>query len=555
MAISQLLRRFDFAVLKNKSGTDNTQVPAAASFTFYRQGATVKTTTMLLPTDPPEDRALPVDDVGLIEVGDWVSIGAAGPQFEVTNLVDRNKVWIRYTGVGSLQVPLNTRLFAPTVQAYRDARGVQPLTPPYASDSATGRFGAFIGAPRFDFTVSGTGFSTRTYIDYDGGPAVGALGWLLARDFASLAAAIAACPDHQETTIVLEPTLYLFTQTLVIPVSKRVRLLGGGRDLTVLKCSDKDQPTVWIKGSWSTLEQLSIFGAGQAGTGAGVVIGRLAADQPAQNVVLEHARLRDVRIFGLPSWGIDLLGTDSPGANNNTLGLFGHFESVTIDSCLGNGAIRIGSGNTTQRFVDCQCLRFEGQAIRAKGSDGLTFQDVTCESWSKDAASAFAEFEDCRSVTLLDCWFEEVPSPAPEPDRPWFIHVHGAKSDGFSALGVIANRQPNAGTPPPPSYQSRAVRISGGAGATIVGLATSTPDAPPSGQRREDIKIEVPAPPGKKPDLVVSGGVAAHGTGQVVRVKLDVNFTSAQGYAETSSSGLLRTFAALAPAQMPGFTQ
>ena len=554
MAISQLLRRFDFAVLKNKSGTDNTQVPAAATFTFYRQGATVKAATTLHPGDPYVDRILSVDDIGLIQIGDWVAIGANGPQFEVVNLLGRNKVTIRYTDIGSLQVPAYTRLFAPTVQAHRDARGLQPLTPPYTNDANTGRFGCYVGAARFDFTVSGSGFTTRTYFDYDGGPAVGALGWLLARDFASLEAAIEACPEAQETTIALEPTMYLFSQTLVLPATKRIRLLGGGRDLTVLKCTDKDQPAVWIKGSWSGLEQLAIYGTGQSGAGAGVVIGRLVADQPSPPRVMERVSLRDVHINGSPSWGIDILGTDSPGCDGNSLSLFGRFEGVTIDSPLGNGAIRIRKGNTTQHLSNCQCLRFVGRAIHANGSDGLTFQDVTCESWSVEDVP-FAEFENCRSVTILDGWFEEVPDPPPVADRPWFVHVHGRETDGFTVLGCITNRQPNPGVSPPPSDKSRAVRISGGVGATIVGLVTSTPNAPAFGQRREDIRLEVVPDQGRKPDLCVSGGVASSGATPSVKSALDVLAAPADGYAETSSSASLRTFAALEPSRIPSFTQ
>jgi len=553
MSIPQLFRRFDFTVLKNKSSTDNTQVPAAGTFTFYRQGATVKATTTLHPADPPPLRNLTVDDIGLIETGDWIAIGANGPTFEVTSLIDRNKVQIRFTDTNPLTIPAYTRLFAPSVQAHRDARGLQPLTPPYTNDSATGRFGCYVGAARFDFTVSGTGYTTRTYIDYDGGPAVGALGWLLARDFTSLEAAIAACPEHQESTIVLEPTLYLLSETLVLPVSKRIRLLGGGRDLSVLKCSNKDQPAVWIKGSWSSLEQLSIYGTGQAGEGAGVVIGRLAADQPTPPKVMERVSLRDVHINGSPSWGIDILGTDSPGCDGNSLSLFGRFEGVTIDSPLSNGAIRIRKGNTTQHFSDSQCLRFVGRAIHANGSDGLTFQDVTCESWSV-ADTPFAEFEDCRSVTILDGWFEEVPDPPPTADRPWFMHVHGRETDGFTVLGCIANRQPNPGVSPPPSYKSRAVRISDGVGATIVGLVTSTPDAPAFGQRREDIEITMIAGQNPKPDLCISGGVASSGGSPSLKSPLDVLFDPEQGYAQTNGSTSLRTFAALQPAGLPTFT-
>jgi len=546
MSITQLLRRFDFTVLKNKSGTDNTQVPAAATLIFYRQGATVRTSTTLLPSEPPVERDIVVDDVGLIEIGDLIRLGVAGPEYEVTNLIGRDKVRILYTGTSSFQLQANTRLLAPTVSAYRDSRGSQALTPPYSTDSTTGRFGAYVHATRFDFTVSGSGFSSRTYLDYDGGPSVSALGWLLSRDYASLEAAVAACPDHQETTIVLEPIQYLRPDTLVLPPNKLIRLMGAGRDLTVLSCSDVNKPTVWIKNSSCGLEALTVRGPGGAGTGAGIVIGRLAADQPAPPVladIVRRTRLHDVQVQFTPSWGIELLGNDDPGCNGNSISLFGRFDGVTIDQPRSNGAIRIGRGNTTQAFTGCECVGFVGHGILARGADGLTFTQVTCETASVTGAPPFAEFEDCRSVSLIDAWFEEMPAPPPQTPRPWFIHVKGGQSQGFSLLGCIANRQPNAASPPgsqpPPSYKSRAVLIEGRDTVTIEGLVTSTPDLPGFGERREDIEIRMTADPNDRPTLILTAGTA--GSGANMR-SLDVLYPSPV-YTETALAASVRTFA------------
>ena len=250
MSLTQLLRRFDFVVFKNKSTTDAAQVPTVGTLSFYRQGATVKTLTTLLPTDPPIDRDITVEDIGQIQIGDTISIGFSGQPFQVTGLVGRAKVRILYTGTSSLQVAAGTRLVAPSVQLFKDAVGSQPLGAPYSSDNTTGRFSAYVGASRFDFTVVGSGLPMRSYIDNEGGPTISALGWLMARDFSSLDAAIAACPDGKETTIALEPIAYNLASTLILPPSKRIRLLGAGRDLTTLTCTDSEQATVWVKGSW-----------------------------------------------------------------------------------------------------------------------------------------------------------------------------------------------------------------------------------------------------------------------------------------------------------------
>lgn len=522
MEVIQLLRRFDFVVYKNKSGTDAAQVPAASTLTFYRQGATVKTTTILLPSDPPSERELPVYDIGQFQVGDFVSIGFNGPQFEVTGLVGRSKVKLLYTDPSSLQVTSGTRLVGPSVQAYKDATGSQPLTAPYNSDGTTGRFGAYIGSPRFDFTVAGGGVSLRAYIDFEGGPAITALGWLMARDFPSLEAAIAACSDGRETTIALEPVHYQFASTLVLPVSKQIRLLGAGRGLTLLTCTDADLPTVWIKGSRCSLESLTVEGPGPAGDGAGVVIGRLASDQPVPPDIIRYTTMRDVHVHASPSWGVDILGWDTPGADTNSLSIFGRFAGVTIQSNRSNGCLRIQRGNTTQNFISSEFINFVGRAAFLNSADTCTFLQCTFEGAPGADAEAFVEARDCRTANLTSCWFEEDPIPTPPPDleKGWFFKGYGARNEGLTMMGCIFNR--------PTGYRTAAVLLDGCPGAVITGMTTFAPLAATASQSRDDVVLQrhakLPVPLGPDdyyyPELSLLGG---SGTTQLGPSPLNVN--------------------------------
>lgn len=531
MEVIQLLRRFDFVVYKNKSSTDAAQVPAASTLTFYRQGATVKTTTTLLPSDPPSERELPVFDIGQFQVGDFVTIGFNGPQFEVTGLVGRSKVRILYTDTSSLQVTSGTRLVGPSVQAYKDATGSQPLTAPYNSDGTTGRFGAYIGAPRFDFTVAGGGVSLRAYLDFEGGPAITALGWLMARDFPSLDAAIAACTDGLETTIALEPLHYNFASTLELPVSKRVRLLGAGRGLTTLTCTDKDQPTVWIKGSWCSLESLTIEGTGQVGSGAGIVIGRLVSDQPSPPDIIRYTKLRDVHVLGSPSWGVDILGWDTPGADANSLSIFGAFTNLTIEANRSDGALRIQRANTTQSFSDSQFLHFNGRAAKLDFSDGCSFHECTFEGAPGANPEAFVEVRDCRTASFTSCWFEEDPLPTPPPDleKGWFFKGFGARTEGLTMTGCIFNR--------PTGYRTAAVLLEACPGAVIAGMTTFARVAAEPGQGRDDLELRRLAkgadPSGPDdyhyPDLALIGGAANVNDDDAIRAALTVaNETGAE---------------------------
>lgn len=516
MPLVQLLRRFDFTVLKNKSASDAAQVPTAATLSFHRQGATVKSTINLLPSDPPVGRDIQVDDAGQIAVGDLVAIGFNGPQYEVTGLIGRTKVTILYTGTSSLQVTAGTRLVAPGVQAYKDGNGSQPLTAPYQSDATSGRYSAYIAATRYDFTVTVSGLPVRTYIDHEGGPSISALGWLQARDFGSLDAAIAACPDGRETTIALEPFTYLLPDTLVIPPSKSIRLLGAGREQTTLTCTDADQASVWIRGSRCGLESLTVRGPGPAGTGAGIVIGRLASQQPVPPDIIRYTTLRDVLVEATPSWGLDILGMDHPGADLNTLSIFGRFTGLTIRDNRSGGCLRIQRGNTTQAFDSSQFINFVSRSARIEYADDCSFHQCTFEGQPGADPAPFVDVVESGSVAFTSCWFEEDPAPAPPPDaqKGWFLRASGVRTAGLTMLGCSFHR--------PTGYRTAAVLLEACPGAVIMGMETRAPSAAQAGQSRDDVVLTRVLKPGGNPnlsadysypDLTLIGGAAVSAAG------------------------------------------
>ncbi len=408
MALTLPLTRFDTVVLKNKSGSDAAQVPAAGTFTFYRQGATVKTTTVLLPGFPdPLERTIPVENTGMFAAGDLLQIGIAGPTFTVTQVTTPVSLKILYTEQSSLQVLAGTRLIAAEITPFRDVLGKIPLTAPYVSDATTGRFGCYLDSARFDYRVAISGAGSRLYVDQFGGPETTFLPYLSARNFASLDDAIGSCPDGQETTIVLEPVTYHRATTLVIPGTKRVRLLGAGRDLTVIRCSDPLVDVVWVQGSHCTLESLTVEGPDTTALeqpelqGRGVVIGRLGEGaSPVKDFVLE-----DVKVHKTASWAVWFIGWNDPGGVvNESLCLSSRLRRTELSDNQQYGLLKVGGGCTTLTFSGCALLRNAGYGALVRDCEQVTFLETVFED--SDDTKPYAEFANAFSCAMTQCWFE-----------------------------------------------------------------------------------------------------------------------------------------------------
>jgi hypothetical protein len=181
MSTLPVLTRFDIQVLKNRSGSDASQVPAAATIQFFRQGATVTSPVFVEYSDPgQEPPATPVDvpvrHVGTIQVTDTLQVDTSTPDLLVVAEVVANpsapilRVW-NWSRPQGISVATGKRLLRKTANAivYPNPTGPVPQGPApvssLATDPATGRAGGYVAAYRFDYTVSGTGLTPRLYAD------------------------------------------------------------------------------------------------------------------------------------------------------------------------------------------------------------------------------------------------------------------------------------------------------------------------------------------------------------------------------------------------------
>ena len=461
MALTLPLFRFDTVVLKNKSGSDAAQVPALGTFTFFRQGATVKSTTTLLPADPPMQRTLNVENTGMIAVGDSVRIGFNGPSFTVTAVTTPGSLKILYTEQTSMLVTAGTRLVAPEITPYKDVLGKSPLSAPYTSDATTGRFGCFISATRYDSQVVIAGSALRTYVDQFGGPVTSFPPYVSARDFASLEDAIAACPDDQETTISLEPGTYTRTTTLVIPPTKRIRLLGAGRDLTVLSCADPLVDVVWVQGNHCTLESLSVKGPGTIAlggqpedSGRGVVVGRLGAGAlPVQDFAMRGCHVHDTA-----SWAVWFVGwEDAGGVPNNSLCLLSRLDRCELSGNQAHGLLRVRRGCTTLTFSGCALLHNKGYGACIENCEQVTILETVFED--SDDTRPYVEFGNAFSCAMTQCWFEHRGGwgELRDSNTQRFVRV---KNFCRSTTLIGCHFVRNAGTVPPFTGRPHAIEIS-----------------------------------------------------------------------------------------------
>lgn len=509
----QLLSRYAITLFKNKSATDASQVPASGTIAFLLQGATVSATRTFHPTDPPAIETISVFDTGQIQPGMDVQLGLGGQLITVLSLVGRTGVQFLNSNTTNLTVTAGTRLVCSAFASYSDATGTVLNSNVLTSDPSTGFVAAYVSLGRFDVQTTIPGVGSRLYPDQTGGPFSTSPTWLVASDFTSFQAAIDACPDNKETTVWVPAGTFTLTDTLVLSPRKRVRLVGAGRDLTVLKCNDPSKDIIAIKGSYCSLEGLTIEGPGVAGSGRGVVIGRLAADQPAPPDILRYTSLESCVIRGTASWGLYVLGYDDAGSDANTLSIFGRFHAVTTYGGPSNQSMHIGRANTTQSFSSCEFLGAGSTAgVECIYADGVEFNACTFESGAQDGANAFIRLDSCRTAAIINCWFEQDPYPAPTSQDavPWFVEASGARTEGLLILSTIFNRNP---TDTVGNMLARAVKLTDIQGAVLSGIATYAQTHTPS--NRVDIgvyHVPVVGPGGQDvgdfPVFSVSGGRA-----------------------------------------------
>ena len=162
------LRKFETTILKEKTSSDDVQVPVeAGSVTVYYQGITVRAPVTV---SNASDVSVWVFNVAKFKVGDLVSVGIAPPSMIVTEITDATHVRLQATGGSSVPLSTNNRLLItnrmPTI--YSEQTGTTATTNPVVTN-AVGYVSFYVKEPMFDWKVSGTGITSIHYQNGESG--------------------------------------------------------------------------------------------------------------------------------------------------------------------------------------------------------------------------------------------------------------------------------------------------------------------------------------------------------------------------------------------------
>lgn len=470
--MASTLWRFDTTTLKNKSVSDAAQVPTAANINFYRRGATASQVVTIPVTinDPdPQPTSVNVYDAGTLAVGNTVLFDGhptvqmtvaevtSGTSLKLLNLTQTPII----LGVGSRLV--NSSPPRPT--AYGDVRGTAALGNSITSDATTGRAGCYLHDSPIDYTVDITGLDPRLFTDVQGGASPR---WLDARLFSSIQAAIDLLPAPGG--VVYVPGFNEITETIVIPRDMAVHLIGDGPGRSVIYCANQNKDILWVKGSYSTIENLTIKGPGFGGSGRGIVLGLLASDSPTD--VLRRVSIIGCEITLTANWALKFIDLDSPGSGAKSLSIWTHVERTVFSLNQTAGLIEIGRGNTTATFLTCALDHFGGVGLNAFNMQRLSLFDVIFED-KKDDISPYLILDGVENALVSGPWFET--HDASDLTKP-FIDIGPAQP--CRDVSIISPKfARHLGAYP------RMIRVGSSSKAVWISNPTCTLDDPPAGDR------------------------------------------------------------------------
>jgi len=244
--------------------------------------------------------------------------------------------------------------------------------------------------------------------------------FLNAADFPSIQAAIDALGKDGGTVMIPAgrydaTTTPAFVPPLRLPPRTPVRVLGAGREATVLESRDPDQDLCRLQAGYQSVEHLTLLGAaskGLKGRGNGIVVGTATGDK----AVLAHDELRDVIIRGANRHGIYVKGL---GSDNDSLAILCTYDGVVVDSPDSSGVL-IDGRCTTQFFRDCSFWNFKGYGAHVHGT-GHQFSNCDFEQSPDGPASLeFLFLDGCFGTDVRNCWFEDQRA---NTQPPYFVRT------------------------------------------------------------------------------------------------------------------------------------
>ncbi|MFI5371518.1 MAG: hypothetical protein ACHQ52_08175 [Candidatus Eisenbacteria bacterium] len=435
------LKRFETTVYRDKSGSDQAQIPASATINIYRQGATLTYSLSVGNGVTVSDVA--VSATGEILAGDSLQVFKSGALQSGTLTVvsvDAPTSLTLHNGSGStISASAGDRLVLTNNRPvfYSDPLGSSSLGSSISADG-TGRAGAFVRVKRFDYTATGTGFTGRMFPDAAGAFVSSLTGWLNALAYSSIQAAVDALPAGGGTVFIPAGT-WAQSACIVLPTNRPVRMIGEGKAATILSWATNPTTTtndalIRVRGDGTIIENLGIVGPTTTPTssnpGRGISVGRKASE--TTGAPLRGFQLRDCAISQTPSYALYAYGSDSsvdPGVDGNSFSILCGVNNCDLSYNVQDGLVQINRDCTTWTIVQCNIGASKGYQLYL---DRCSL--VRCDRTAFDTAldnSEYVLINDAATVTFDTCDFE---NPNSDSSSAYFVRITGTNASSILFL-------------------------------------------------------------------------------------------------------------------------
>jgi hypothetical protein len=419
------LARYTLVVTKDKSGTDNAQVPADATVDFYKQGATV-TTGVTVP-DGGTGVTITVRSSVRIVAGDTLRKGLnASPTVTVVSVTPTTVV-VNSDSNGAMVLVAGDRLMVTTARpaVYKESTGIDSYpSSQVVTDATTGvLLPAYLKEPFFDAAVSGTGVAGRLLSDQPGG-VVHAI--YDVRDYSSVQAALDVMAARGPGGVLLLPagTLNEFTTpafTGIVVRSPGVTIKSEGQATLKLQGAGyNNTDLIRLEAGSFSLEDVALLGPNTVGTGVGIRdIGKTPGSMPADRAIVGHS-FRRVAILSTASWGIELL--PSVNQQNPNGGIWDiELTNVSIYDAKSGGSFK--AGLTGESCVQITCINCD-------------FNGPGFDTYGTGMSRGAVYLENATNIAFYNCFFQPQNfSTAVSIFRGNNIHIQDAHFESGLSLG------------------------------------------------------------------------------------------------------------------------
>lgn len=411
------LRKFSTTVIKDKSATDQAQIPATVDIDVHKRGATVSSGATIISSGGTA--AVSVYDVGSLAVSSTLKVGTdATSNLTVTGIASATSITVRNDGASDVALVQYSRLVVTSARPtlYHDTTGAAVLDASgHTTTDARGYVEFYTNELMFDY-IATTGSTSALYIDAESGQSAMQRGWYNVNEFISVQAAIDAVPSG--ATIFFPAGTYTPPSTAGWILTKPVTIMGDGEFYvytlptigTIFRPFNADvNSCVFTMQSDNThIKNCGIGNQGlpaSTGTGDGIRIGNAARDQFGCSI-------ENVNIINMGRHGINMV------------------NAAAFDTAIGSEVAPGQFACNLLRLHQVSVNGCRGVGIRLAAGASINLQNV----WSVGNRLEGFRIKNCPTCTMINCATQDCGDDLPAAN--WRAQFSISTCHAFSMTGT-----------------------------------------------------------------------------------------------------------------------